>query len=73
MGVYKWLPVGFKKISKAETQRKPEKTNKKDTKWLKKAGFLETDDLKTIDYNKKINLDNVVTVDYYNDTHTLLI
>ena len=73
MGVYKSLPVRFKKISNAETKRKPEKTNKNATKWLKKAGFLETDDLKTIVYNKKINLDNVVTVDYNNDTHTLLI
>ena len=31
-------------------------------------GFLETDDLMTIDYNNDVSLDDVATVDYHNDT-----
>ena len=42
--------------------------NKKATEWLKKASYLETDDLETVDYNNDINLDDVQTVDYNNDT-----
>ena len=44
------------------------KANKKATEWLKKAGYLETDDLETVDYNNDINLDDVQTADYNNDT-----
>ena len=43
------------------------KANKKATEWLKKAGYLETDDLETVDYNSDISLDDVQTVDYNND------
>ena len=31
-------------------------------------GFLETDNLMTIDYNNDVSLDDVATVDYHNDT-----
>ena len=31
-------------------------------------GFLETDDLMTIDYNNDVSLDDVAAVDYHNDT-----
>ena len=31
-------------------------------------GFLETDDLMTIDYNNDVSLDDAATVDYHNDT-----
>ena len=44
------------------------KANKKATEWLKKAGYLETDDLETVDYNNDISLDDVQTVDYNNNT-----
>ena len=44
------------------------KANKKATEWLKKAGYLETDNLETVDYNNDISLDDVQTVDYNNNT-----
>ena len=53
-----------------------EKTNKKASKWLKKAGFLRTDDLQTIDFNASINdlastndasINDLETVDFHND------
>ena len=34
---------------------------------VKKAGFLETNDLEMIDYNNDVNLDDVATVDCNND------
>ena len=34
----------------------------------KKAGYLETDDLETVDYNNDVSLDDVATVDYNMDT-----
>ena len=42
--------------------------NKKLLNGWKKAGYLETDDLETVDYNNDINLDDVQTRDYNNDT-----
>ena len=44
------------------------KANKKTTEWLKEVGYLETDDLETVDYNNDVSLDDVQTVDYNNDT-----
>ena len=44
------------------------KANKKATEWLKKAGYLETDDLETVDYNNDISLDDVQSLDYNNNT-----
>ena len=48
------------------------RSNKKATAWLRKAGYLDTDDLETIDYNNDSNindLDDVETVDYNNDNN----
>ena len=44
------------------------KLNKKASKWLKKAGYLGTDDLETIDYNNDTPMDDLETVDFNNDT-----
>ena len=47
------------------------KAYKKAADWLRKAGFLGTDDLETIDYNNDTNindLDDVETINYNNDT-----
>ena len=44
------------------------KAIKKATEWLKKAGYLETNDLETIDYNNDVSLHDVQTVVYNNDT-----
>lgn len=48
------------------------KPKNKAADWLKKAGFLGTDDLQTIDYNNDTNkndLDDVETINYNNDTN----
>ena len=44
------------------------KLNKKASKWLKKAGYLGTDDLETIDYNNDTPMDDLETVDFNNGT-----
>ena len=47
------------------------KGNKKAADWLKRAGFLGTDDLETVDYNNdtSINdLDDAETINHNNDT-----
>ena len=44
------------------------KSNKKASKWLKKADYLGTDDLQTIDYNNDTPIDDLETVDFNNDT-----
>ena len=36
---------------------------------VKKAGFLETDNLEAIDYNHDVILDDIATVDHDKDTH----
>ena len=46
--------------------------NKKTADWLRKAWFIGTDDLETIDYNNDTNindLDDVETITYKNDTN----
>ena len=46
--------------------------NKKAADWLRQAGYLDTDDLQTIDYNNDTSvndLDDLQTKDYNNDTH----
>ena len=46
------------------------KSNNKAANYLRKAGYLDTDDLETVDYNNDNNiadLDDVATVDYNND------
>ena len=40
------------------------KSNKKAAVCLRRAGYLDTDDLETVDYNNNNNLDNIATVDY---------
>ena len=48
------------------------KAKNKAADWLKKAGFLGTDDLQTIDYNNDANkndLDDLETINYNNDTN----
>ena len=43
-------------------------SNKICAEWLRKAGFLQTDDLGTIDYNNDVSLDDLKTIDFNNDT-----
>ena len=56
----------IKKYRKERQKGSLEKTNKKSTKWLKKAGFLQTDDLEIIDYD--VSLDDLETIDLSNNT-----
>ena len=42
--------------------------NKRSTNWLRKTGYLDLDDLATVDYNNDVNLGDVTTVDYNMDT-----
>ena len=51
-----------------QTKGRLKKANKKATEWLKKASYLETDYLETVDYNNDVSLDDAQTVDYNNDT-----
>ena len=44
------------------------KSNKKASKWLKKAGYLGIDDLETTDYNNDVPMDVFETIDFNNDT-----
>ena len=54
---------------KAKIKRKSEKkTNKKSAEWLKKACFLGTDDLQTIDCYNDVTLDDLENIDFNNDT-----
>ena len=56
----------IKKYRKERQKGSLEKTNKKSTKWLKKAGFLQTDDLEIIDHD--VSLDDLETIDLNNNT-----
>ena len=58
----------IKKYQKQRQKGSLKKANKKSTEWLKKASFLGTDNLKTIDYNHNITLDDLETIDFNNDT-----
>ena len=62
-------------IEKYKKQRQKDnlqkKTKKKASKWLKKASFLGTDNLQTIDYNNDTSLDNLEAVDFNNDTQMI--
>ena len=42
--------------------------NRRAANWIKKAGYLKTDDLETVDYNNDVSLNDVATVDYNKDT-----
>ena len=43
-------------------------TNKKSVEWLKKAGFLGTDNLQTTNNNNDVTLDDLETIDFNIDT-----
>ena len=58
----------IKKYQKQRHKESLKKTNKKSIEWLKKAGFLGTDDLQIIDYNNDLTLDDLETVDFNNHT-----
>ena len=58
----------IKKYQKQRHKGSLKKTNKKSIEWLKKAGFLGTDDLQIIDYNNDLTLDDLETVDFNNHT-----
>ena len=51
-----------------QTKGRLKKAIKKATEWLKKAGYLETNDLETVDCNNDVSLHDVQTVVYNNDT-----
>ena len=44
------------------------KANKKASDWMKRTGYLDTDDLTTIDYNNATGLADLETAEYNNDT-----
>ena len=56
----------------SKIKRRSKKSNKKAAAWLRKASYLDTDDLETVDYNNDNNiadLDDIVTVDSNNDNN----
>ena len=58
-------------LKKYQRQRQKERlknVNERTANWLKKAGYLETDGLETVDYNNDVSLDDVATVDHNMDT-----
>ena len=61
-----------KKYFRRKSKGVLKKSNKKAAAWLRKAGYLDTDDLETVDYNNDDNiadLDDIATVDYSNDNN----
>ena len=58
----------MKKCQRQQKKCNLKKLNKKASKWLKKAGYLGTDDLETIYYNNDTPMDDLGTVDLNNDT-----
>ena len=58
----------LEKISEQWQKGNLKKLNKKTSKWLKKAGYLGTYDLETIDYNNGKPIDDPETIDFNNDT-----
>ena len=42
--------------------------SKRAANWLRKTGYLDIDDLATVDYNNDVNLDDVAIEDYNMDT-----
>ena len=61
----------LKKYQRQQQNGNLKKTNKKASKRLKKAGYLGTEDLETIDYNNDTLMDNLETVDFNNDTEMI--
>ena len=61
-----------KKYFRQKSKGVLKKSSKKAAAWLKKAGYLDIDDLETADYNNDNNIadfDDVATVDYNNDNN----
>ena len=74
-----------KKYFRQKSRGVLKKSNKKAAAWLRKAGYLDIDDLETVDFNNDNNiadledvatvdyndnnLDDVATVDYNNDNN----
>ena len=58
----------LKKYQKQWQKGNLKKRNKNASKWLKKAGYLGTDDLETINYNNDTPMDDLETVDFNDDT-----
>ena len=61
----------LKKYQRQQQKGNLKKINKKASKWLKKAGYLGTEDLETIDYNNDTPMDDLETVDFNNDTEMI--
>ena len=66
------IPLAFNRIMKKYQRQRQKgslkKSNKKATKWLKKVGFLRTDNLQTTDYNNDVSVNDIETVDFNNNT-----
>lgn len=58
----------MKKYQRQRQKGSLKKSNKKATKWLKKVGFLRTDNWQTTDYNNDVSVNDIETVDFNNNT-----
>ena len=58
----------LKKYKKQWQKGNLENSNRKASKWLKKAGYLGADDLEIIDCNNDTAMDDLETVDFNDDT-----
>ena len=54
----------LKKYQRQRQKGHLENVNKRAPNWLKKEGYLETDDSEMVDYNSDVSLADVATVDY---------
>ena len=61
----------IKKYRKQRQKGSLKKKKKKSAEWLKKAGFLGTDNLQAIDCNNGVTLDDIKTRDFNNDTQMI--
>ena len=60
-----------KKFQRQRQKGNLKKANKKASKWQKRAVFLGTDGLQTIDYNNHVSVNDIETVDFNNDTEMI--
>ena len=61
-----------KKYVRQESKGLLKKINEKAANYLRKVGYLDTEDLETVDYNNDnniVDLDDISTVDYNNDNN----
>ena len=61
----------IKEYRKQRQKGSLKKKKKKSAEWLKKAGFLGTDNLQAIDCNNGVTLDDIKTRDFNNDTQMI--